>query len=355
MTMTTNDSKIVAAGELEKIVGDEIPQGLAKNLLDTFAPLAQKADDLARESKRITVTDATQVSAMRDARKARLALSGIRCDAENRRKEFKADFLKAGRIIDNIAKHVAGLTEDEEARLLECEKFAERAEAAAKAKLAQERTAELAPFGLDLAAYNLGDMKPDAYATLIEGAKAQKARREREAAEAKAAEEKRLAEEAAERARVAAENARLRAERDAAEAAAAETRRKAEAERAEAERVSKAERDALEAKAAKERAAAARKLAEERAERERLQREADARAKAEAYARAEAERKERAAAAAPDAEKLMDFAMQIEKMRVPDMATEAGVAAARRIRNMLNDVAGVAGDMSRGLASGGGK
>jgi hypothetical protein len=353
-TMQTAETNIMAAGPLAKIIeSGAISAGLGKELLQTFAPLAQKADKLARDAAAITVTDATQVSAMREARKQRLALREVRCDAENRRKEHKADFLKAGKIIDNMAAHVASLCESEEARLEECEKFAERAEAAARAKLAEERTALLLPLGVDVRAYDLGGMKAEAFDQLLEGAKLAKEKREREAEEARVAEEKRKAEEAAERERMRVENERLRAEKQAAEAAAAEARRKAEAERAEAERVAKAERDALEAKAAKERKAAADKLAAANAEAARLKAEAAAREKAEAAARAEADRKARAAAAAPDAEKLRMFAGHLSLTIPPDAATDEGKIAMRRASNMLRDLCRAINEMADGLAGGG--
>lgn len=330
--MTTQTMEM-AGGQLARIVNEAglVPAN-AQALIDAFAPLAQQADALIRDAKGITVTDATQVSVMKEAGRQRRAIKDIRCEVEKVRKAQKADYLKMGRLIDSIGNYIAGMCEPEESRLEACEKFAERAEAARLDALQAERRVLLQPILDDLppAAIALPDLRmmPGAAWTqyLADAMAARKARDEAKAARERAEREAREA-EAAERARIAEENARLKAERDAAEAA-----------RAEAERAARAERDRLEAKARADKAAADKKLAAERAERERLESEARERAEAEARARAEAEAEAARKAAAPDADKLVGLAERVAELPVPTMATDAGKIAARRALNMILDL-----------------
>jgi hypothetical protein len=341
--MTTQTTEM-AAGELARIVNAAglVPAN-AQTLIDAFAPLAQQADALVRDAKGIEVTDATQVSAMREAYKQRRAIASVRIDAEKVRVAQKADYMKMSKVIDGIGRYIAGMCEPEEARLLECEKFAERAEAARIDATRKARAATLHPIDSDLSPAlvtypDLGAMTEAAFHAfederirLRAGRDADRERVAREAREAREA-------EAAERQRIAEENARLKAERDAAEAA-----------RVEAEKAARAERERADAEARRQQAAAAKKLAAERAERERLQREADARDAAE-VARQQAEKAEaQRQAAAPDADKLRHMAAEIEAIMMPGVSTDAAVIAARRIKHMLGDVAKAARDMADGL------
>lgn len=360
--MTTMD---MTTGTLAKIVTDGgLELEKAQQLIKTFAPLAQAADKLARDAESIQVTDATQVSAMKEARKQRLALKDVRCDAETARKEAKADALKFGRIIDGIANHIKGICEPVEARLEECEKFAERAEAKRMDDLATARRAELQPVIDDLpmsliALPDLRTMPEAAWTQYLDDARSARATRDENARKAAAEAEAKRQAEAAEREAQRLETERLRAEKAETDRKLAEAEAKARAEREalEAERqaflaAKKAEYDAIEAKARAEREAAERKLAEERAEVARLQREKDARDAAEAQRRADEEQRARAAAAAPDAEKIRAFVDQVLAIVPPEMATEEGKIAMRRALNMRQTFAEGARNMAAALAGG---
>ena len=342
-TMTTE----MAGGALARIVNEAglVPAN-AQALIDAFAPLAQQADALVRDAKGIEVTDATQVSAMKEAGRQRRAIKDVRCEAEKVRKAQKADYLKMGRLIDSIGAYIAGVCEPEEARLEACEKFAERAEAARLDALAAERCTALRPILDDLppSAVVVPDLRtmPAAAWTqyLADATAARKARDDARAAAEKAAREKAEA-EAAERRRLAEEHARMKAERDAAEKARMEAEAAARAEREEAERKlaeERAARDRAEETANMER------RAREKAERERAAAEAKEKAKAEAAARK--------AAAAPDAVKLRAIVGYLASVPAPEMKTEEGRFALRRSLNMIRDVGVAIGEMADGIAGG---
>lgn len=111
-----------------------------------YQPLWQQAADAIEQSLSIQVTDATQVTEMKQARAARLGIAKIRQATEKARVELKADVLNMTKAIDGPARLIKEACDGHEARLEEAEKFAERAEAARKAKLAASR-AELLRMG----------------------------------------------------------------------------------------------------------------------------------------------------------------------------------------------------------------
>lgn len=303
--------------------GIAIANGAA--LLEAFQPYFNQAATLGQQATAISVTDATQVSEMKAARDLRLKLRKVRTEAENKRKELKSDYLKTGQAIDKVASVIEGMTAPIEAKLLEAEEFAERAEAARKAAMAANRAEMLKPYGIDPKFYDLANMPADQFNELVKSSAAAhaakieaqlQAERDRRAAEeAKAEEERKLREE----------NERLRQERIAAEAKAKAEREaieaKARAEREAVEEVARIEREA--ARKAQEEANAKLQAAEEARQRAvaeaRKVREAEA---AKAKAEADAARK---AAKAPDATKIRLIADQIAAIPMPEsMATEEG-------------------------------
>lgn len=307
-------------------------QTAAEALVKPFVPLAEEAFALVVQAESIVVTDATQVSEMKQSRTARLRLREIRIEVEKVRKGLKEDSLRRGQGIDLAANYIKGKVEPVEARLEEQEKFAERAEAKRKAELKASREALLAPFGIDTTHYQLGDMKDAAFAELLDSTRL--AHEARVAAAKKAEADRIAAEEArkAEDARIRADNDRLKAEKEAVERAAAAEREKARQEalaaqaRADVERQrieaqARAEREKAEAKAAAERAAHEAVLRKEREAREQLERDAaEQRRIAEEKAKAEALAARRAAAA-PDKQKLLTLAQTVRLIAVPSVKT----------------------------------
>lgn len=303
----------------------------AESLLLAFRPFFGKAQALVEAAAAINVTDATQVTEMKNARASRLALRAVRVEVEAARKTMKEDSLRTGRAIDGMANVLKFLIEPAENRLEEMEKFAERKEAERKAALKSGREDLLRPFGIDTSAYMLGEMKQETFAELLN---ATRVAHEAKVAAAQKAEVERIAAEAArtaEEKRVRDENERLRQEAVAAEAARKAEREKLEAEARKEREKAEAERRAAEAKAAAERAAADKKLAEERAAREKLERDAAAaRAKEEAARKAQiaAEKK---AARAPDKDKFLAVAAAVRGITIPAVSSLEAVA----VREMI--------------------
>ncbi len=326
---------------LSKLLSDA---GLAPEkaglIVETLAPLVEQAGELCREAQCVTVTDATQVSEMRQAREIRLRLVKVRTGAEAARKILKADALALGKAIDACGNWIKNQTEPVEARLLECELFAERAEAKRKQQLRDDRFALLAQVGpVDAAIVStLGEMKQDAFDQMLEGAVL--ARKARDEAAAKVDAERRAREqaEAQERERLRVENEKLRAEREEQDRLARESAErerkareaieaKAKAEREAAEIKARAEREAIRAKAAAEQAEAERKLKAEREAREKLEREQRERDAAEKKRRDAEARAAKRAAAAPDADKLRAYAKALRSIPAPTFKTQDGCDA----------------------------
>lgn len=177
----------------------------AATLNVAFSPFYAQAFELVRAAAGITVTDATQVTEMAAARKARLAIAKVRTSADKEREKQKSRALMEGRAVQACYNELANIIAPVEQKLEEAEKFAERAEAARKAEIKLAREALLKPYG----EFQIGDMDSAQFAALLAGAKAQH--------EARLAEDKRLETEhvakekadADERARLALENQRM--------------------------------------------------------------------------------------------------------------------------------------------------
>lgn len=335
--MAATESATSTSRELATVAErHHLAPAIAEALVTTFLPFAEQAASLIQQAKGITVTDATQVTEIKAARKSRLALRDIRVLCETARRDMKDESLRKGQAIDAVARYIRERIEPEENRLQEQELFAERAEAARKAKIQAEREAAIRQYTDVIGGYNLPDMTDEQFAAVLAVERKQWERKvaaTREADEARLAREKAAAEE---QARIRAENDRLRAE-------AAERERKAAAERGRL----KAERDAAYAKAQAERDEAARVAREKQlAVDEALRKEREAREAAEASLaaqraiEAEAERQRQRAARAPDREKLLAMADWIECSQLPAMASPQGRVAVEKTRKMLVYVAG---------------
>lgn len=346
-------------------------------------------DRLTATARTLTVTDSSQKAEIAIASTTRKALKRLRCNVEDKRKELTEHHLRAQQTINAAAREIKAIIEPLEARLLEQEQFAERQEAARKAKLTVERFEAMAPFGIDLTCYKLGEMTTEAFDALYENtalaaeAKMEAARKaeEERAAKAKAdAEERermrleneRLKKEAeereasaraeraeAERLRIEAETkarlerealeAKARSEREAAEAEARKLREKAERERKVAEEKARKEREAIEAKAKAEREALEAKLRAEqdaaaagakveREAREKLEAENRAREEKEEADRWEAEQERLRAERAPDKEKLVALKTAFSEIKFPALSTSPGKEARDEIFAAANSL-----------------
>lgn len=264
-------------------------------LVDAFMPLFVETEKLLASADSIVVSDATQLTEMKQARAARLQLKEIRVAAERHRKAFKEEYLRSGRAIDSIAALIKDKIEPVEKRLQEQEEFAAREEQKRKDALRISRQQQLQPLGVDTSPYRLEEMTVDAFTQLLESSRiahqarldaAKKAEEERAAAE-----QKRRTEEY----RLRLENERLKAEQE-------EQRQLAAQQAAEAE-----------AALANERAARAKIEADQRAEREAAEQAAAAEAKAKLDAQM-----------APDKDKVIALAAAIAGIQIPEMGTLLG-------------------------------
>lgn len=341
-------------------------------LVEAFQGFFAKAEQWRAQTENIT--DAKL------ARAARLELKKIRVEAERTRKALKEDALRMGRAIDGANNILLSLIVPIEKRMEDVEKQEERRAAAELARLTEERSEHLRPYvdeGMPFP--DVGKMTAEQFDKALADAKLLHAAK---IAEAKRIEEERIAKEKAEaeeRERIRQENERLKAEaaakeaelkaereaaakreaeaeakrkaeREAEERARAEASAKADAERKAAEEAARREREAVEAKAKAEREALEAKLKAEQEAKEKAEREAKAareKAEAEARAKAEEEAKEKArlaeqarkAASAPDREKILSFAEHVRGLKLPEMATPEGEAAAKEIAKKVRSFA----------------
>jgi hypothetical protein len=314
--------------QLQVILKEQnIEKESATAIVKAFGGPFEEAGEILATYKSIEVTDESQTDLMLQARSKRLALKKARTTVETNRKALKEDIVKQARAIDSIARFVKESIQPAEEYLEQQEKFAEIKRAERAAQLKAERVEKLMQYTDDISVYNLSVMSNDQFNTLLNTLKAQ---HEAKLAEEKRIEAERIAKEkseAEERERVRKENERLKKEAEEREAVAAKER--AEAEKREAKL--RAEREA------EQRAAQAR-LDEERKKREAIEAEQrKAREEAEIEQRRK-EEEERWALLAPDKNKLTNFSLALEQIRLqklPSVKTKQAQDIVNNIDKML--------------------
>jgi hypothetical protein len=303
------------------------------SLMHSFAAYFNEAKKLSEEARSIVVTDETQTDVMLKAREARLTLKSLRVKVEEVRVTLKEQSLREGRAIDGVSNLIKALIVPVEEHLEKQEKYAEIRELERIQKRYEDRIERLTPYVDDITLYNIKDMSDVAFENLFTGCK--KTYDDRKAAEAKIeadriAKEKADAEEAK---RIREENEKLKKEAEEKEKAAAEERRLQE-EKLAKERKANEEKLAAAKKEKEEAEAKLRKEKEAQAEKERKAREAEEAKKA---AEEEAKRK---ALLAPDKEKLLEWANQIEtKLTAPAVASHEAAEIVRATVASLNLIA----------------
>lgn len=308
------------SSELSTILEEQnVAQENAKMLLSAFGAPFEEAGEILKDyrfdddgnliptKETIAVTQEDQFDLMAEASDKRKALKKIRSSVENKRKELKADSLRTGQAIDSIAKRVKNAIEPAEKYLEMQEKFAELKQAEREAKLKTERVEKLLAYTDDISLYNIDSMNQEQFDSLLASLKsAHEAAIEAE----KKAEADRLAAAEAEKKRQAeieAENIKLKKEAEAIEAERAAERK------AEQEKLDKiqAEKDA--------------EIKAEREKREAIEAEQAAKLALESKQKADAEEARREALLAPDKNKLIEFANQIDAIELPNVQNrEAG-------------------------------
>ncbi len=347
-------------------------------LHQSFSPMFKKARSVLAKSRAIEVKSADQKLEIKLARECRLALKAIRVEGNKVRAALKEDSLRRGKAIDGFFNILCDITETEEKRLEEQEKFVERQEAARKAALRAVREEEMHKFGVDTSFYALGEMPEEDFRALLASTQIAYEAKIEAALKAEAEMAAKAKAEAEERERIRLENERLKKEVAEREAAAKTERERIEAQMREAAEKARKEREAFEAEAAKQKAEfeRIRKEAEDKARKEREEVEAKARAereaaekkaaeerrKSEAKAKAEREAREKAeaelkaardaearrvadeqaakakAAAAPDREKLQRLAATVRSLRT-SLLSDAGRPIAEQVNAQLEKFA----------------
>jgi hypothetical protein len=165
----SEEEKVASAQRLEIVVQESGLVGeSAHELVAKFAPLMAEAKGFADTAKSVTVTDESQMQAMKLARATRLALRAVRIRAENLRKGLKAESIQRGKAIDGVYNLIEYLVSPIETRLEECENFAQTAAAQRAEKLRADREELLRPYSIDTSFYELAAMPEETFARLLE-------------------------------------------------------------------------------------------------------------------------------------------------------------------------------------------
>ncbi len=318
--------------ELVQVVNQS---GLEKSKIDSlmhnFTGYFTDAKTIAEQAKTITVTDETQLDQMQKARELRLKLKEIRVNAEKTKVELKEQSLREGNAIQGVFNIIKALIVPVEEHLEKQEKFAEVKEQERKSRVLVERIEKLSKYVNDVSLYSLENMADEVFNNLLAGCKQswEKARED----EVKA-EEERVAKVKAEREeqeRVRLENEKLRRE-------AEEKEKLLQKEREEQNKKFEEER--------KKREAVELKLKAEKEVQERKEREE--REKAEVVKKAEEDAK-REALLAPDKNKLMEFALNIDKLIAPSVASRDAGLILEKALVTLKDVSNFIREKSKTL------
>ncbi len=277
--------------------GVELTTAIA--LQNAFEGLFIKAQEWERIAKSIVVTNPTQLTEMKKARETRLELRAIRVEADKVRKKLKEDSLRYGKAVQGVYNVIEYFIAPLEEHLEKQEKYAENIEKERQEKLKNERAEILSQYAQYLPPFgDLGKMADFEFERLLDIGKEQEKKAKEEEEKRKKEEEERISKEREERKRIEEENEKLRNERE------------------ELEKIARKERE----------------------ERERIEREArEERAKKEQQEREEAE-KIRKAQNAPDVEKLMTLALEIDGFKLPDVSSEESKKILSDVRALLDKV-----------------
>ena len=311
---------------------------------------------MREQLENISVKDQNDEVSMKLAGTVRLAVKRERLDAEKKfdakRAEVQQEML-GFKTLDSLylkAKQIMQIqTKELEEIALFKEETKKRFESEQKELKTQQRMLKVAKVAPEMARTEFESMSDETFEIFLAGI--EKVYNDKIEAEKKA-EEERIAKEKAEaeeRERIRIENERLKAEAEAKEKQLTEERAKAEAERKAIEEAAKKEREESERKLKAEQDAA--RVAAEKAAAEKAKLEAEIKAKAEAEekARKEAEAKviaeqkakeaaEKKAKNAPDKTKLIELAVQIDGLNMPEIKGEEAQKILFDVKTLLSKV-----------------
>jgi hypothetical protein len=315
----------------------------------------------------ISVKDQNDEVSMKLAGTVRLAVKRERLDAEKKfdakRAEVQQEML-GFKTLDSLylkAKQIMQIqTKELEEIALFKEETKKRFEAEQKELKVQQRMLKVAKVAPEMARSEFENMSDETFEMFFSGI--EKAYNDKIEAEKKAEAERIEKEKAevAERERIRKENERLKAEAEAKEKQLIAERAKAEAERKAIEEAAKKEREENERKLKSEQETA--RIAAEKAATEKAKLEAEIKAKAEAEAkeRKESEAKviaeqkakeaaEKKAKNAPDKTKLIELALQIDGLNMPEIKSEEAQKILADVKTLLSKVSVFIREKSSGL------
>lgn len=304
----------------------------SESLIKSFAGFYQQASQLVEECKNILVTDESQKEEMVLAHDFRMKLANLRTkEIEPTRIKLKEQSLREGKAIDGISNILKALIVPVEEHLEKQEKFAEFKEAERKAGLYGERVEKLSKYVTDVTLYNIKDMADEVFENLLSGCKTswEKAREDEAKAETErlaTIETNRLEQE-----KIRLENDKLRKEAEEKEKAMAIER----AKQADKIRKLNEEKEKVEAKLRAEKEAQEKKQAEEKAV-------ADAKIKTEEEAKHKA-------LLAPDKEKLLELANIIDKIEMPNVASDSAGSVIKETKEVLSHLTNLIREKSKTL------
>lgn len=304
----------------------------------------------------VTVADANDKLNMKLANTIRLGVRQVRLEAEKtfdaKRAEvqqqmlsYKTEdslWLKAKQTMQILTKEI-----EENARWKEETK--ERYEAEQKELKIQQRMLKVAKVAPEMARSefeNMSDETFDIFYAGIEKAYNDKIEAEKKAEEERIAKEKAEAEE---RERIRKENERLKAEAEAKEKQLAEERAKAEAERKKIEEDAKKEREEADRKLKAEQEKSRIEAEKAKAEKDKLEAELKAEADRKENERKAKEAAEKKAKNAPDKTKLIELAITIDNIAIPEIKGEEAQKILADVKTLLSKVSVFIREKSSGL------
>jgi hypothetical protein len=328
--------------------GVDLP--VATDLNTSFAVYYNDIMALKKEAMTITVNAIDQKDEMVKARELRLKIREIRVASDKLREKLKEKGLVYNKAIQAIHNVNEVEAKEAEAHLDLQEKFIVNETARIKAELKASRIEMIAAANeFFVTSIPIEDMPEDAFFVAL--AKAEELRALKNEADIKKHQEEqaRLLKEEEDRKAMAIENARLKAEAEAKEKALAEERAKADAERKAAQKLADEAKAKADAELAKERAARAKIEADAKAKADAERKAKEELDRAEAKAKADALAAQKKAQAAPDKEKLMQFALDFSKIELPILSTEEGKKIAENVKILLGKVIAYIGEKAGDL------
>lgn len=158
--------------------------GRAYSILSQFGEYFKTVEEWKTKAEAVQVKDENDKDSMKLAREGRLFLKNIRCTIENRRVELKDESKRIGEVIDGISKTLKDAIEPLEAHLKAQEEYPEIMRLRRLGERCDARMAQLAvfPWAMEGADRNIiGNLTDDMWKVYYDGLSAENERRQKEA------------------------------------------------------------------------------------------------------------------------------------------------------------------------------